>query len=221
MPLSPEYREKFNETAAIEWFRSVEGLPYGYHNFLFSWIDTPEGNLPELLGQDLLPIAFSIFEKFDYNTSNIFYAQSLNKKLGTVNLTIAELADEAAHRGLNLSEVGAMVEKDGWKYHGFYHDGESMVCSCYVAGLWKAAGMFDEYTDAVEWSPKDVYQVAFFDKNYKRPQQCVDADPDSPFCQLRGRFRMTFPGFNSIEPYKNMNDFCPSVAPEFVRPSGC
>jgi hypothetical protein len=42
-----------------------------------------------------------------------------------------------------------------------------MVCSSYVVALWKAAGLFGNYTiNAVEWSPKDVYQVNFFNKNY-------------------------------------------------------
>lgn len=35
LPLKKDIREKFNETAAYEWFKGVEGLPYGYHNFLF------------------------------------------------------------------------------------------------------------------------------------------------------------------------------------------
>merc|ERR1711990_794694 len=43
MPLAPEYRAKFNQT---------EGLPYGYHNFLYSWVDTPEKNWPLILPKD-------------------------------------------------------------------------------------------------------------------------------------------------------------------------
>ena len=35
LPLSEESRKKFNQTAAEEFFKKVEGLPYGYHNFLF------------------------------------------------------------------------------------------------------------------------------------------------------------------------------------------
>lgn len=49
VPLSAEMRAKFNETAAWEWFATVEGLPYGYHSFLSSWIDTPENNTPPVL----------------------------------------------------------------------------------------------------------------------------------------------------------------------------
>jgi hypothetical protein len=66
----------------------------------------------------------------------------LNHKLGTTGLNISGVAAEGAKRGLNVSEIMALTEMDGWKYHNSWHDGESMVCSCYVAGLWKAAGMF-------------------------------------------------------------------------------
>lgn len=64
----------------------------------------------------------------------------------------------------------ALTEEDGWKYEGFYHDGESMVCSSFVAAIWKAAGLFgDVKINAVEWLPKDVYQVNFFNKTWDRP----------------------------------------------------
>jgi len=142
MPLNDEMRAKFNQTAAEEWFYSVEGLPYGYHNFLYSWVDTPELNWPYLLPKDIVPIVFAIIEKFDANLTSTFFTQSLNHKLGTKGLDIAGIAAEGAKRGLNVSDVMALVEQDGWKYHGFWHDGESMVCSCFVAGLWKAAGLF-------------------------------------------------------------------------------
>lgn len=83
LPLSPESRAIFNETAAYEWFKTVEGLPYGYHNFLFGWIDTPDKSYPPLLDPDLLPVIFSVLEKLLPNVVNIFYTQALNKRLGT------------------------------------------------------------------------------------------------------------------------------------------
>jgi len=42
LPLSEERRAVFNETAAIEKFYELEGLPYGFHTFLSTWVDTPE-----------------------------------------------------------------------------------------------------------------------------------------------------------------------------------
>ena len=83
LPLSPENRAIFNETAAIEWFKTVEGLPYGYHNFLFGWIDTPDKSYPSLLDPDLLPVIFSVLEKFVPSVVDIFLNQALNQRIGT------------------------------------------------------------------------------------------------------------------------------------------
>lgn len=46
LPLHPDMRAKFNETAAWEYAQSMNGKPYGYHNMLFSWIDTINANYP-------------------------------------------------------------------------------------------------------------------------------------------------------------------------------
>lgn len=222
MPLSKEMRTKFNEKAANEFFFETEGLPYGYHNFLYSWVDTPENNWPEILPKDLVGVAFSVIEKFDKNLTDTFFTQALNFHLGTKGLDIPGVAAEAAKSGKNVSDVMAIVEKDGWKYTGEYHDGLSYVCSTYVAALWKAGGLFDGFEiNAAEWSPKDVYQVDFFDKEYKRPQQCVDADPNGGFCQLLGKYRMEFPNWSAYKVYDHMNEKCNSVAPDFTRNEGC
>ena len=138
---------------------------------MWGWIDTPGQNYPPLLPKNLVPIAFSLYEKLNPNETAILFTDSLNKKLGTTGLDIAGIQEEAEIKhGANFSDVMGWVEKDGWNYTGFWHDGESMVCSSFVVALWKSAGLFDEYTNAVEWSPKDVYQVDFFNKTYDRPQ---------------------------------------------------
>jgi len=73
LPLSPAARAVFNETAAQEFFLKTEGLPYGYHNFLFGWIDTPVDNLPPLIPPGLLPVVFSVLESFKPDVVDIFY----------------------------------------------------------------------------------------------------------------------------------------------------
>ncbi len=35
--LRPEIRAKYNSTAALEFFNSVQGTPYGYHNFIYGY----------------------------------------------------------------------------------------------------------------------------------------------------------------------------------------
>ena len=72
MPLSPEARAKFNETAAQEFFFQTEGLPYGYHNFLFGWVDTEIHNWPPLLPHKLIPIVFSLLETMAPDVTDVF-----------------------------------------------------------------------------------------------------------------------------------------------------
>lgn len=54
LPLHPVMRAKFNETAAWEYALSMDGKPYGYHNMIFSWIDTIDGNYPPPLDAHLV-----------------------------------------------------------------------------------------------------------------------------------------------------------------------
>ncbi|MQM02505.1 hypothetical protein Taro_035277 [Colocasia esculenta] len=54
LPLHPDMRAKFNETAAWEYAKSMSGKPYGYHNMIFSWIDTTNGNYPPPLNAHLV-----------------------------------------------------------------------------------------------------------------------------------------------------------------------
>jgi hypothetical protein len=140
MPLSPEARDLFNETAAQEFFFKTQGLPYGYHNFLFGWIDTPLENWPPLLPGGFMPILFSVLEDFIPSTVDIFYAQALNKRLGTSGLNVKQLAGYAAKQNQTLEQVMAQVEVEGWVYSGIQpRDGVSYVCSAYVAAAYQAA----------------------------------------------------------------------------------
>lgn len=36
-----------------------------------------------------------------------------------------------------------------------------------------------------------------------------------------GTHRIELEGYNSVEPYENMNERCPSIPPEYIRPDGC
>ena len=87
--MKDELRAKWNDTAAMEFFKSVEGLPFGYHTFLWGWLDTPQDNLPPLIPNEFLPIAFEIVNKFIPNEIDILFTQGLNKRLGLENLTLS------------------------------------------------------------------------------------------------------------------------------------
>jgi hypothetical protein len=56
LPLHPDLSAKFNSTAAWEYARSMAGKPYGYHNMIFSWIDTVSDNYPPPLDAHLVCI---------------------------------------------------------------------------------------------------------------------------------------------------------------------
>jgi hypothetical protein len=220
LPLKEEVRAKFNEQAAVEFFKWAENKHYGYHNFLFNWLDTPDKNFPSLIDPEAVFVVFTILEKITRSTSDTIMGEALNQRLNTKGLSIAQTAAEAARRGLTWGDLMALPEVEGWKYS----DGENYVCSCYVVGFYKAGGIFGDIPiNSTEFSPKDVYQLDIFDRSYKdrRPDVCKQADPELEYCQIMGKYKVNLPGYSTIAPYPNMNERCPSQAPEFYRPDGC
>lgn len=77
---------------------------------MYGWIDTPNDNWPVMLPKDLVPVAFSLIEKFDKNTTDIFFTDALNKRLGTEGLDIAGIAYKASDMDMSVSDVMAMAE---------------------------------------------------------------------------------------------------------------
>lgn len=220
LPLKEEIRQKFDVNAAFNWFLTMEGHHYGYHNFLFGWIDVPEAFLPDLIESETLLLIFSTLGKISRSVNSVIIEEGLNLRLSTQNLSIAQATAEAARRNMTFEELVTLPEIDGWNYS----DGPNYVCSSFVIGFYKAGGIFgDLEINATEFTPKDIYQLDIFDKNNKetRPQICKDADPDLEFCQIMGKYRINLPGYSSIAPYNRMNQRCPSVAPNFYRPDGC
>ena len=63
-----------------------------------------------------------------------------------------------------------------------------------------------------EFGPRDVYMLDVFDKNVQRPQECIDDNPDLPYCQIMGKFIFELESelYSSITPYAHMNERCPS-----------
>ena len=86
LPLTEEARAKYDEEAARKYYFKNEGIPYGFENFLYGWIDTERSNLPILLPNEMLPIVFSIFEKVSPYWADRIFAAGLNKRLGTEGL---------------------------------------------------------------------------------------------------------------------------------------
>ena len=96
------------------------------------------------------------------------------------------MAAAAADQGMTLQQAMAIPENDDW----VYDNGPSRVCSAFVTGLWKEAGLFEGVEiNASEVSPYDVMLFSFLETDAdKRPKSCKDNDPDLPYCQLMGKY---------------------------------
>ena len=219
LPLSDEYRKKFNVEKALEFFKSIEGHPYGIRAFLTGWIDTPDKNLPfPILDQEILQFAISILHIISRNTSDMLFNEALNIRLGTKGLSFPQIIAEIARRGINLGNLMAIPELENTQYS----NGVNYVCSSFVAAFWKAGGLFDNLEiNPQEFTPKDLYQLKFFDPKPDLPDVCKINDPDLPFCMIVGKYKIELPYFNTVIPYSHMNERCSSIGPDYIRESGC
>ena len=75
-----------------------------------------------------------------------------------------------------------------------------MVCDVLVCETWKAGGLFGNLTDSIqctEFTNWDAYSLNIFDTNYELPEACVAADPNLPYCQILGPYRMFLQYYNT------------------------
>jgi len=219
LPLKEEYRNKFDVNKANDWFENeVEGLPYGYHNFIFTWIDTTTKNFPFVTTTELIEFVFSIVSKIYPKYSDLIVTEALNIRIGQKGLTLQQAIAEAARQGKSFEQIIAEPELEGIEYN----DGLNYVCSCFIISYYKHGGLFgDLKISPNEFTPKDVYILDIFDKEFKKPQECIDDNPDLPYCQVMGKFILTLDNYSTIKPYEHMNEKCPSLGPDFIREDGC
>ena len=221
--LSAETRAKFDEKKAQDFVNDTLGLPYGYHNFLFGVVDTANDNFPPLIPREFFPIVFKIVEDIKPILASNMFTEALNFRLNVTDKDISEIAELAAQQSMSVLDVMAMPEMDGWEYTGIEPvDGRSWVCSAYVTAMFKAAGVFgDLEVNSTEFTPFDVYVMNLYDTETPLPDACVAADPDLPYCQLKGKYRVTMPYYNTIEPYNRMFERCDVNFPTYHRDPGC
>merc|ERR1711981_95335 len=104
LPLAKEYRQRFNATAAYEFFREVEGIDYGFENFIFGWIDTATKNYPcrppypskQCATWDLWEVLLPLVDSFI--GIDMLYGEAVNNRLGTKGLDFAGAVQEAKKR---------------------------------------------------------------------------------------------------------------------------
>ncbi|KAM0997533.1 hypothetical protein ACFX13_007508 [Malus domestica] len=222
LPLHPDIRAKFNETAAWEYARSMEGQPYGFHNLIFSWIDTIEDNYPPPLDAHVVASVMTVWNQIQPAYAANMWNEALNKRLGTQNLTFPDILVEVEKRGSSFDQLLTIPEQDDWEYS----DGKSTSCVAFILEMYKEAGLFGPIASSIqvtEFTIKDAYMLKFFENNSSRlPKWCNDGDTVKlPFCQIKGKYRMELPLYNTMETYPHMNERCPSLPPKYSRLQNC
>jgi len=102
------------------------------------------------------------------------YGKALNKRLNTTNYTLWQISEELGKRNMTFPEAHAIVEQDSW----WYGDHRSMVCSSFLINAWRAGGLFEDVDiQAVEFSPKDAYQLTYLNTSAIFPQSCKYLNP--------------------------------------------
>jgi len=229
LPLSEKYQKMFDEKKAHEWFKTVEGLPYGFHNMIFPWIDTAEDNYPPPLSSEFFMLLMQLVEDYlpmftgsNFTTYDLC-GQALNHRLQTQGLSITEIYMTAGQRGISFTDLMSIPEQDDWIYQFSNNKtGRSMVCDVFVTEMYKVAGIFGDLSlQGSEFTNWDVYTLNIFDSS-NRPPQCIAADPNLPYCQLMGKYRLTLPDYNTRAPYEHMAEHCPrGTPPMYHKPSNC
>lgn len=221
LPLHPDLRKKFNSTAAWDYARSMSGKPYGYHNMIFSWIDTMSDNYPPPLDAHLVVSVMSMWTRMQPAYAANMWNEALNKRLGTEGLDLYEILAETEKRGIAFDQLLTIPEQDEW----VYSDGKSTTCVAFILSMYKEAGIFGPVTNSIqvtEFTIRDAYMLKIFEDNHTRlPSWCNTENGRLPFCQILGEYRMELPEYNTIEPYVNMNENCPSLPPTYNRPIQC
>ncbi|XP_043724943.1 uncharacterized protein LOC122671655 [Telopea speciosissima] len=221
LPLHPDVRAKFNATAAWAYARSMTGKPYGYHNMIFSWIDTMADNYPPPLDAHLVLSLMSMWTRLQPAYAANMWNEALNKRLGTEGLDLHGILAETERHGMTFEELLVIPEQDDW----VYSDGKSTTCVAFILEMYKEAGIFGPFSSSIqvtEFTIRDAYMLNIFENNRTRlPSWCNGDDGQLPFCQILGEYRMELPQYNTIEPYAKMNENCPSLPPTYERPVSC
>ena len=224
MRLSSEYQAKFSEEAAVNWFNQWEGTQYGIQSFIFIFIDTLLYNLPVPCTPELFTVLATFAERIippQFQVSvYVLLIEGYNHRLNSNCTTLHCVFEIIDPMHIDLLELTAWPEQDSYMYNG----APSLTCASFVTGLFKEAGLFNNFDteiNASEQSPKDLYQMAIWDPYWDLPAGCKKADPALPFCQFLGDYSLVLPGWNSITPYAYMNEKCPSLCPLYYRPPVC
>lgn len=220
-PLTETARASFNETAAVEFFRSVEGLNYGFKTLLWSWLDTTSSNFPCLpsdytncLTWDLAEPLLAYVDRKVPEIGYMIWNSGIAMRLGVSdNLRTADLYWESAKQGIKSNDLITIPEQDSWLYNTTKFDepavGKNMVCCVFVCNMWKAAGVFGALASDIqcgELTNWDDYSLNILQKDYR---------------QIIGDYTLKLNDYGTKTPYSHLAETCPSLAPDYIRSSTC
>ncbi|KAE8732113.1 Zinc finger MYND domain-containing protein 15 isoform 2 [Hibiscus syriacus] len=138
LPLQLDIRAEFNSTVAWEYARSMSGKPYGFHNMIFSWIDTVADNYPQPLDAHLVISVVSIWTRVQPAYAANMWNEALNKRLGTEDLDLYGILEETERCGITFDQLLTIPEQDEW----VYSDGKSTTCVAFILEMYLEAGVF-------------------------------------------------------------------------------
>lgn len=121
LPLDPELSPHFDETKFWTWFETVEGMPYGFHTFMQSFLDTadPMKNLPQPIVAESLQFVLEAMDRLLPNSThgvNVYslFVQALNNRLNTTCFDLRCVESALDARNMTIAEATAIPEVDGW-----------------------------------------------------------------------------------------------------------
>jgi len=240
LPLSKEASQAFSAVEFWKWFKTVQGMPYGYHVMLYSFLDTyaPARNLPAPFQDSSIDYMLPWLDRLvghDNTTEGAnMYAligEGLNHRLKT-NCTGAKMMDCLStilvERNLSYAHATSIPENDAWTYDGGNY---SMMCSAFVAHSLKASmGSFLPKLNAHEFTPKDVYQLGVYEKKVATPRfnysncphnSLIVSDQGYAYCQVIGDFVLELNEYNTVAPYAHMNEACAAQWPDYATQRPC
>lgn len=160
MELSDENRAKFDADKAWKFFQSIENLPYGLENILFSFLDTREGNVLQIASLEGALVYANILDGYSFGVSvfDKLVGDALNNRLKTEGLNYKELVYEAERQGTSIIKLLLIPEKEGLLYGKGEVRSVRYICSAMVVATFMRAGLLGGKTILPnEFSPKDVY----------------------------------------------------------------
>eukprot|EP00667_Euglena_gracilis_P008086 EG_transcript_8177 len=214
LPLREDLRSIFNASGAQEALKKFLGLPYGFQNIAFCWLDTEADNYPCLPPRYDVCLDWRVVMPFlgvlDHasggQVGRSVWTEALNKRLGRMGLTTAEAFQEAWRRNLSFAQLMALPERDEWRYS----TGGSRMCVSWACELLKSAGLFGQLAASIqctEMTGWDLAALPFFSK-----QQQIAGQHEMTVVELGGK---------PWAPYAQYAEACGGHPPLYHRAPRC